>query len=716
MKMRKGACFVRKLLARIFSVPALLALIASLFVATPASAYALNSADFNPSYIISDDQFFDENALTEAQIQAFLQLKIGTCSNTRCLNVYKMDTFNRAASVIDTSSNAPLCLAYTGGTQESAARIIYKVQKACHISAKVLLVTLQKEQGLVTSTAPTATSIRIAMGYGCPDTAPCDAQYFGFYNQVYKAASQLKRYTDRASSYWNSKMVGTTVNIGYHPKSFNTPATCAKKSVYIGNKATHALYLYTPYTPNAAALANLWGTGDSCSSYGNRNFWRNYNSWFNLKAELLSQVAAQPTVTKNALGTVVSDTNCPDTTNTCVINYQTGVVTFALMGTLQVSFGPIGTAYKNSGGPGGPLGAIVGAQEAITAGGTGYRQQFVNGYIYQAPNGTAFALTTAMNEFYVAQGGPTGSFGWPASAARCVSTKCDQLFDNGLIITNTSGQLTTVPEAIGETLFGVGGVNAAWGLPTGARQSVTTTSFGSGAKQTFLNGIAFEKSGAVTLVGNALIPALTAVGGQEIVGWPSGTTQSSGINRYQVFTAGTVFGSTANQGGILLPTAMATVWGAAGGVGSYLGVPTAAAQPVTNAQSIAGSVVTFTGGAIMASPSGVFAQPSVIRTKYLAAGGTTSSYGFPVAAPTLSGGVWTQRFQAGTITATAPVSRATIQLGSRGADVRYLQTKLKLKVDGVFGAKTRTAVITFQKAHGLTADGIVGPLTWTAIG
>jgi hypothetical protein len=716
MKIRKGACFVRKLLANIFSASALLSLVSSLLVASPASAYTLKSADFNPSYIISDAQFFDENALTEAQIQAFLQLKIGTCSNTRCLNVYKMDTFDRAASVIDTRSNAPLCLSYTGGVKESAARIIYKVQKACHISAKVLLVTLQKEQGLVTATAPSAGKLKIAMGYGCPDTAPCDSQYFGFYNQVYKAASQLKRYTDRNSSYWNSKKVGTTVKIGYHPRSFNSPATCKKKSVYIGNKATHALYLYTPYTPNAAALANLWGTGNSCSSYGNRNFWRNYNAWFNLKAELLARVAALPTATKNSLGTVVSEASCPDTTNTCVINYQTGVVTFALMGTLQVSFGPIGTAYKNSGGPSGPLGAIVGAQETITAGGTGYRQQFVSGFIYQAPKGTAFALTKAMNDFYIANGGPAGSLGWPASAARCVSTKCDQLFDNGLIITNTSGQLTTVPEAIGETLFGVGGVNSAWGLPTATRESVTTSTFGNGAKQTFHNGVAFEKNGDVTFVRNTLIPALTAVGGQETAGWPSGKTQSSGTNRYQVFTAGTVFGSTAKRSGILLPTAMAKVWRETGGAGAYLGVPTAAAQPVTNAQSVAGSVVTFAGGAIISSPSGVFAQPSGIRTKYLAAGGPASSYGFPIAAPTLSGGVWTQKFQVGKITTSVPTTRATIQLGSRGADVRYLQSKLKLKVDGIFGPKTRTAVIAFQKSRKLTADGIVGPRTWVAIG
>ena len=40
----------------------------------------------------------------------------------------------------------------------------------------------------------------------------------------------------------------------------------------------------------------------------------------------------------------------------------------------------------------------------------------------------------------------------------------------------------------------------------------------------------------------------------------------------------------------------------------------------------------------------------------------------------------------------------------------------KGSVDGVYGQGTRSAVISFQKANGLTADGIVGPKTAQALG
>lgn len=53
-----------------------------------------------------------------------------------------------------------------------------------------------------------------------------------------------------------------------------------------------------------------------------------------------------------------------------------------------------------------------------------------------------------------------------------------------------------------------------------------------------------------------------------------------------------------------------------------------------------------------------------------------------------------------------------LKRGSRGENVRYLQKLLKVYPDGIFGINTEEAVKAFQKAHGIKADGIVGPLTW----
>ena len=58
----------------------------------------------------------------------------------------------------------------------------------------------------------------------------------------------------------------------------------------------------------------------------------------------------------------------------------------------------------------------------------------------------------------------------------------------------------------------------------------------------------------------------------------------------------------------------------------------------------------------------------------------------------------------------------TIKLGSRGEDVKTLQKKLNLAVDGIFGPLTQEAVKEFQKNNGLTVDGIVGTNTWNKLG
>jgi len=50
---------------------------------------------------------------------------------------------------------------------------------------------------------------------------------------------------------------------------------------------------------------------------------------------------------------------------------------------------------------------------------------------------------------------------------------------------------------------------------------------------------------------------------------------------------------------------------------------------------------------------------------------------------------------------------------SKGEDVKKIQTKLGLEIDGHFGPTTEAAVIKFQRENGLVADGVVGSSTWS---
>ncbi|MEV0393962.1 D-Ala-D-Ala carboxypeptidase family metallohydrolase [Polymorphospora rubra] len=65
----------------------------------------------------------------------------------------------------------------------------------------------------------------------------------------------------------------------------------------------------------------------------------------------------------------------------------------------------------------------------------------------------------------------------------------------------------------------------------------------------------------------------------------------------------------------------------------------------------------------------------------------------------------------------------TLQQGASGEDVRQLQIRVagypgynaQIAIDGVFGPATRSAVIRFQQAYGLAADGVAGPNTFNRI-
>ncbi len=165
------------------------------------------------------------------------------------------------------------CLKDYSENGKSSAQIIYDIGQKYNINPQVLIVLLQKEQGLVTDDWPWSIQYRSATGYGCPDTAPCDAQYYGLTNQLDWAAKMFRSIMDNSPNWYTPYVLGDNY-IQYSPV-----ASCGGSVVYIQNRSTQALYNYTPYQPNDGAIAAEWGTAP-CGAYGNRNFYLYFTSWF----------------------------------------------------------------------------------------------------------------------------------------------------------------------------------------------------------------------------------------------------------------------------------------------------------------------------------------------------------------------------------------------------------------------------------------------------
>ena len=227
----------------------------------PLSA-AFGESGFRPGNIISDANMYQSSpSMTQAEIQKFLQIQGANCKGNGCLKNLRFDTRNYAAD--------KYCQSYQGAKNEPVSQIIYKVAKSCKINPKVLLVTIQKEQSGVTKNLTKTTQNKL-LGYGCPDTGPCDALYYGVQNQLYRAARQFQRYRALPKNY--TFRAGKNATIQFSPNS-----DCGSTKVKIENAATASLYNYTPYQPNQALLS---GNPDSCSAYGNYNFFNTYKRWF----------------------------------------------------------------------------------------------------------------------------------------------------------------------------------------------------------------------------------------------------------------------------------------------------------------------------------------------------------------------------------------------------------------------------------------------------
>lgn len=193
------------------------------FLVSYSSALTIGEDNFNPNYIISDEEMQEYNSLTREEIQAFLDDFDGYIADWRTAD--------------------------KDGIERKTADIIYRAAQEYKINPKYLLVKLQKEMSLITVKNPTQRQLDFATGYGCPDSGGCDSKNKGFGKQVDAAAGIIRWYYD---NYFTEVWI----------KRPNRSYIIDGEIVIPKNFATAFLYTYTPHL------------------HGNKNFWKLWNEWF----------------------------------------------------------------------------------------------------------------------------------------------------------------------------------------------------------------------------------------------------------------------------------------------------------------------------------------------------------------------------------------------------------------------------------------------------
>ena len=270
---------------KLFSVIMALAMIVTIF--SPASVALAEGIDpsFDPGMLIPDSAFTDTGTFgSAAGIQKFLEQNNSVLANKASDFVAKLKEPDTLTKVGLEDPQPSL------SKPRTAAELIYDAGMKHGLNPQVILVKLEKEQSLITGkfTGDTLQKrLDRAVGFGCPDYEGCGEIFLSFYRQLFGtfdgdgarwlgAAASLSRsfntdggrgpMVDAQGRVFGKPLVRTS-KVGDTIVLDNTlggyEGVQQFQTVKIGNRATAALYRFTPHVFN-----------------GNYNFWKLYTRWF----------------------------------------------------------------------------------------------------------------------------------------------------------------------------------------------------------------------------------------------------------------------------------------------------------------------------------------------------------------------------------------------------------------------------------------------------
>ena len=562
----------------------------------PTTAAEAAVEGFNPGNIIDDALFYNGTAMSAAEIQTFLNQRLSNCKigqppympgaispsgsgniiASACLKSFKQTTTTQPADAY--------CTGYAGLPNETSAQIIEKVGRACGISQKVLLVMLEKEQSLLTDDWPVTRQYNYALGMDCPDSGPnnsanCDEASAGFSKQLYRGARQLKVYKGNPNLFNYKPFQNNTIQ--WHPNT-----GCGTSQVYIENWATAALYIYTPYRPNQAALDAGWGTGNSCSSYGNRNFYNFYKQWFGSPSGISTPGAIGTKYTQ--LGGKSGWLGAPTQVQICAANgdcwqqFANGRIYLSSAGAFatRAEFVTLWNQYPDA------MRALGSPTSDPSSTGSSYTQSFVGGGI-TVTNGVP-AITSSKDPWTAAILANTW-LGVSTNAKSCSAGGCWQQFANGRLYSSDAGVFGTRAEYI--TLWGqYPDAMRALGSPTS-----NPSSTGSTYTQTFVGGAISVTNGVPSITATS-DPWVSAILANPWLGASKNTKSCNSGGCWQQFENGRLYSSPAGVFGTRAE--YITLWEQQPDAMRALGSPTSnpSSTESTYTQTFVGGAISVTNG------------------------------------------------------------------------------------------------------------------------
>lgn len=210
--------------------------------ASAGTSSSVTQRAFDHNAVIDDKSMRDSEAVTAADVQKFLE---------------------------KTPWGTKSALAKYTEDGKTAAEIMVEAAHSQGINPLEMLVRVQMEQGLVSKTTASASTIAIAFGCGCPHSPVCNDSYRGFANQASCAAGTMRRSMDKA-------LTSTGTVSGWARNK--SKATEDGVTVLPKNAATAALYTYTPWVGEAGGgkpgvggvslHAQVWDRFAESMSYG----------------------------------------------------------------------------------------------------------------------------------------------------------------------------------------------------------------------------------------------------------------------------------------------------------------------------------------------------------------------------------------------------------------------------------------------------------------